>query len=202
MNTIDKARQFLIKQDITSFEIDIPSLKFEQKVIFDTCENYAKTTGLPVSGFSVITDGCTFKRGELNLILTRHKSTPMLHRSIRATTDNRLNWTLAHEVGHVVLGHTTDGVEQERQADVFAGELLMPELVILELQRRLGRPLQIGEVSRLFGVSQSAAAIRLMSIQRRSFFSAYLKTELMKKYEKLINDYAENKGKVCQSIIV
>ena len=36
-----------------------------------------------------------------------------------------MRFTLAHEVGHVIM-HTLPSIEQEREADRFAAELLMP----------------------------------------------------------------------------
>lgn len=38
---------------------------------------------------------------------------------------DRMRFTLAHEVGHVIM-HTLPSVSQEREADLFAAELLMP----------------------------------------------------------------------------
>jgi Zn-dependent peptidase ImmA (M78 family) len=39
--------------------------------------------------------------------------------------DERLRFTLAHEIGHIVM-HATTNPEQEREADRFAAEFLMP----------------------------------------------------------------------------
>jgi len=38
---------------------------------------------------------------------------------------DRLRWTLAHEIGHIVM-HTLHSEDQEREADEFAGEFLTP----------------------------------------------------------------------------
>jgi Zn-dependent peptidase ImmA (M78 family) len=121
-----------------------------------------------------------------------------LHRSNAANFKSqcahaRKRWTLAHEIGHIYLEHTKDNAEEEREANLFASELLMPELVILELKRRLrdyGRTLTISEVERLFGVSQSAAANRMKQIESKEFFSPYLHKEFVQKYEFAIDNYA------------
>lgn len=39
---------------------------------------------------------------------------------------DRLRWTLAHEIGHIVM-HTLHSEDQEREADEFAAEFLTPE---------------------------------------------------------------------------
>lgn len=42
----------------------------------------------------------------------------------------RLNFTLAHELGHILLRHTEDACADEAEANCFAGHLLCPEPVI------------------------------------------------------------------------
>ncbi|MDY4138380.1 MAG: ImmA/IrrE family metallo-endopeptidase [Eubacteriales bacterium] len=42
----------------------------------------------------------------------------------------RLNFTLAHELGHIVLRHQDTGPAAEAEADCFASHLLCPEAVI------------------------------------------------------------------------
>lgn len=39
----------------------------------------------------------------------------------------RLNFTLAHELGHILLHHTNDATADEAEANCFAGHLLCPE---------------------------------------------------------------------------
>lgn len=42
------------------------------------------------------------------------------------TPGDRLRWTIAHEIGHILLHHGGSGQEIEREADSFAAELLTP----------------------------------------------------------------------------
>jgi hypothetical protein len=190
---IDTAREVLIRQRITSFKPDVTKFDFGGKlVVFDTFQNYAKLAKSQPVTTRQIPDGCTIIKGRLHLILIHEL--PTLHRNagssqIRESARLRSRWTLAHEIGHVSLGHREDSAVQEREANLFAGELLIPELVVLELQRRLGSELTAGEVARLFGVSRSAAENRLGQIGRKSRFSAYLKSELMEKYKELVENY-------------
>jgi hypothetical protein len=55
------------------------------------------------------------------------------------SSDRRLNFTLAHEIGHIMLDHlkvprnlktATDIEREEHEANEFAGQLLMPEFII------------------------------------------------------------------------
>lgn len=65
----------------------------------------------------------------------------------------RLNFTLAHELGHIVLRHQSSEPWEEREADAFASHLLCPDAV----WRRLPRPLYAEPLAKLFYVSVAAA---------------------------------------------
>jgi len=186
---INAARDLLIKQDISSFELDIQAMRFDKTIYFDTFSGYAKATGIPLSSFDLIKDGCVIEKQEAYVVL------------FRKTASQRYRFTLAHELGHIHLDHSLDSEEEEWQANIFAGELLVPELVVLELQRLLSRRLTAAEVSRLFGISLTAAEVRLMKIHRKNQFSAYLSREILGKYQELINQYVNKKGKLCQVLL-
>ncbi|WP_349407949.1 ImmA/IrrE family metallo-endopeptidase [Pseudalkalibacillus sp. SCS-8] len=85
--------------------------------------------------------------------------------------EGRINWTYAHELGHILLDHVaylndSDLTENqrkiiEREAHVFARELLMPEEVLRE---NLIDPItvqQIGKLTECFNVSWTAIINRL-----------------------------------------
>ena len=72
-----------------------------------------------------------------------------------ANPTDRVRWTLAHEVGHLVLHREDTTDDMERQADAFAAEFLMPELLIRpELANlTLGKAV---DLKRQWGVSVAA----------------------------------------------
>lgn len=86
----------------------------------------------------------------------------------------RSRFTLAHEIGHVVLGHQNGGVitdfyrgrtdgrvdPQERDANEFAAELLMPR----KLFKQIWGTSSEEELSIVFGVSVTAAAVRAKAL--------------------------------------
>jgi Zn-dependent peptidase ImmA (M78 family) len=47
-----------------------------------------------------------------------------------ANPTDRIRWTLAHEVGHLVLHREDATDDMEHEADAFAAEFLMPEVLI------------------------------------------------------------------------
>ena len=82
----------------------------------------------------------------------------------------RARFSIAHELGHLLLRHNPLGrigeprdPDQERQADRFASELLMPESLLREDCEKL--PFEA--LCRRYRVSRQAMRIRLESMARR-----------------------------------
>ena len=84
---------------------------------------------------------------------------------------HRIRFTIAHEIGHILLGHLSQGetlhrnTEQdtnnikEQQANVFARDLLMPAVVINQLAK------SYIDISDLCNVSELSASIRWQRLQ-------------------------------------
>lgn len=87
----------------------------------------------------------------------------------RNTSAERDNYTIAHEIGHIVLKHplNEEGMiyrsgeitPHERQANVFAAELLMPEALFRKECARLDNDMYA--VAARFEVSPAAAGVRM-----------------------------------------
>ena len=75
----------------------------------------------------------------------------------------RQRFTLAHELGHRVLGHT-GGATDEREADCFASHLLCPRPVIVRLAER-GAPLDAERLAGVFYVSLGCAKMAVATPQ-------------------------------------
>lgn len=74
----------------------------------------------------------------------------------------RRRFTISHEVGHLLLGHTCtegSGTTNETEANIFASELLMPISLLKEDFLKIRK---IPELSKLYRVSQQAMSYRLM----------------------------------------
>lgn len=70
----------------------------------------------------------------------------------------RLRFTLAHELGHRLLGHTGAAPAEEREADHFASHLLCPDPVLARLRERFG-DLHAEQVASACYVSLSCATL-------------------------------------------
>lgn len=110
------------------------------------------TTWLEAAGCLVIAkdfgthrvDGLSQWAGPQPLILTNSTS-PV----------DRVRWTMAHELGHLVLHETDASAGMEAEADAFAAELLMPADLIRPQLRNLDLG-KLQDLKRYWGVSMAA----------------------------------------------
>lgn len=92
----------------------------------------------------------------------------------------RQRFTIAHEIGHIVLQHherkskllykhskitAEDDYKFEREADIFASELLIPTSHLLKLAK-MGNPMDIKKLSAFYQVSKEAMKIKLEKIEK------------------------------------
>jgi Zn-dependent peptidase ImmA (M78 family) len=141
----------------------------------------AKAIGLQVMADDLgpQVSGLLVRRGSQVLIAVKRSDPP-----------NRRNFTVAHEIGHHVLGHqfqagehvhvdkgnyisqrgprSSTGVDpKEVEANQFAAALLMPSSFVRAAANRLGSPILDSDVSALaemFKVSEQAMTIRLTGL--------------------------------------
>lgn len=99
-------------------------------------------------------DAYTMRMPEGNVIIVK-----------RTTSWFRQNFSLAHELGHIVLGHMHQqnrGGEEEKAANVFAADLLMPADIIVALNWQTTDLEAVAQLVWDLGVSTDALAHRLM----------------------------------------
>lgn len=112
----------------------------------------------------------------------------------------RQRFTVAHEIGHLILGHVGRGMAtvenreptgteraEERQANQFAARLLAPACVLHEIGATTPE-----EIEKLCGISRKAAefrAERMQELERRSrYYSNSLEKQVVKQFESYIAD--------------
>lgn len=77
---------------------------------------------------------------------------------------HRRRFTIAHEIGHLLLGHVCSGNQDDRsynenEANIFAGELLIPTSLI---KKDYTKHSDLKKLSELYRVSPTAMTIKLM----------------------------------------
>ena len=78
------------------------------------------------------------------------------------TLGERARFTLAHEIGHIVLEHKEPSLEAEAEADAFAHLLLVPEAALIYLKIQ-----EIYQVRSIFCVSKKCAETCLYFLKGR-----------------------------------
>ncbi|MEX1137827.1 MAG: ImmA/IrrE family metallo-endopeptidase [Bacteroidota bacterium] len=86
--------------------------------------------------------------------------------------DHRRRFSIAHEIGHVLLGHPAEGIsfrkeirQYDMEADLCASELLIPGKILLPV---LGRTRNVRVLANTFVVSPEAMERRLQRVSSQS----------------------------------
>lgn len=110
----------------------------------------------------------------------------------------RQRFTVAHEIGHLILGHVGTGTatvenreptgaerEEETQANQFAARLLAPACVLHEIGAT-----EQEEIQKLCGISKQAAKIRaerMQELERRGrYYTSNLECRVVRQFESYI----------------
>lgn len=172
----DVATELLSRQNLDSAKIDVLKMKFDdKKIIFCSIQEYAQITDKPLNSLCLngnLPDGMTIILPEENLYLVIYNDA--------VNYRYRINWTIAHEIGHIYLGHTNDTAQEEIEAHAFASYLLMPDTILSEIISQ-NNVLQIRDISSLFFVSLEAAQKKW-----NSYF--YKKSIVLNQYDMIVND--------------
>lgn len=135
-----EAARLLAAQQRLGRGVWVRELSLEAKVLFDTFENYRRICR---ADDPIPCEGCTVKVDGLSLVLYNH-----------GWDVARINYTLAHELGHILLGHGEEADESE--ANRFASALTVPFAPL----RALGKVSE-RQVADFFGCSLTAASLAL-----------------------------------------
>lgn len=99
----------------------------------------------------------------------------------------RLNWTRAHEIGHIYCGHKKNGKIEEIEAHFFAAQFLMPEYTILKMYKYgIVTPETLYSV---FNVSFTAAEKRLCTLSKKPINSGILDKKIWNMMEDSIIEF-------------
>lgn len=164
----DLALQILTQYRVTTFPVDIPDLAHKLNIQIHGVTYLPKN----IYALSYNDNGAT---------------------CIDFVSRNNVNadrFTLAHELGHILLDNfSKDGVNeyQEEQANMFAARLLAPMIIVREYD-----PRSAAELSDIFGISLESANIRFnryLEIKKRNKF---LINSLEKEYYKIYTNSKAN----------
>lgn len=129
------------------------------EVTFDSFASFCQKTGYPRAELGGAgADGMTLRQRGQYIVLWNET----------IENDRRRAFTLAHEVGHILLGHAGEAPEtEEKEANAFAASLLCPAIAARYLEKRDGVPMTEERLSAYFFLSGEAAKNRLRDLHRR-----------------------------------
>ncbi len=155
------AIDLLLSQGMTSiYDMGRPALtayRYPVSVVFAGMAAFCAETGTAPAYFAGA-EGVTVRRGGTYLVLYDE----------RVQNERRRAFTLAHEIGHILLSHSGEATAtEEREANAFAAALLCPEVALRYIEHRCGEALTPARLTEHFFLSEEAAAARLRDIRRR-----------------------------------
>lgn len=138
---------------INPLEIKIENVKL--KII--SMQKYSKIYNYQLDDLTqdgLLTDGynVTEKRNNITAALILYNED--------IESNERKRFTIAHEIGHVVLGHTVHCQNNEIEANTFASQLLLPHCILEELIKA-GKSINESYLKEKFGLSNEAAQISI-----------------------------------------
>jgi len=165
----EAACHLLLMQKPARLPVRVERLSLGKNLIVDSFERYCTLTGdtlerLLAGSGAALRDGCTLirQRGENKVYIILYNEGV---RSLR-----RRNFTLAHEMGHIFLGHEDDSPAFERQADAFAAELLAPRILVAEYLKSLRADQNpVSALAQAFNISRSMAGLRVSGLSPAKF---------------------------------
>lgn len=154
-----KAYETLIKQPLFSFPID------PRKLILNSCnfviislQEYSQMTNISIEQLTsngLFNDGYTYFKNNTAYIFYNND----------IETEGRKVWTISHEIGHIVLGHTKQCDKNEQEANFFASQILVPQCVLKQLVKN-GAKVTSNYLSKKFKISKEASENCIITLSK------------------------------------
>lgn len=162
----EKAYEVIIYNNC-SFPIDLYNLKtIDYRIKIISMQEYSIRTGVSIYE---LTQSGSFEEGYICVEEDKKRATIIYNENIE--TDARKRFTIAHEIGHVVMHHKGYDLKNEQEADTFASQLLMPHC-ILEKLIHMGKNATPQYLNSKFGLSIEAAKISLQHVGKKMNYEA------------------------------
>lgn len=197
--TLKLARQFIKDHGICALPVDPFKIYEEFEWALFSCKEIEDLKGknnlLLLKIRKEKADAITFRDQETNIYITVFDENKI---------PERIRWTLAHEIAHIILCHLTDfnetcmnrgglSVQQyrvlEREANIFSAELLSPMALLILLEAT-----QSNQITSYCQISKDAADHREREI--KSYWELTLYSKSIVFFENQFKDYLRSMNKV------
>lgn len=157
-----KANEILLMRENSTFPISPEKVKiFNKNIIITSFSNYIKITG---TNINELTNNGNFKDGYT--ITNIRPNTDIIFYNDKIESHGRIRWTIAHEIGHIVLNHKEQCDINEIEANTFASQLLLPQC-ILEYLIQYGSAIDANYIENKFGLSHEASLKVLQQVGKK-----------------------------------
>lgn len=183
-NARKAASEILILQEKLLFPIDVEKIEIKDKnIIFSSYKDYALKANIDVSELS-----CSgmFKDA---MVINYNDSKKVILYNSDISSKGRILWNKAHELGHIVLNHKYQGEKEEREADLFASQLLLPQCLLKSLMQRNVKVTK-DYIVKNFGLSLAAAnsCLKLLFSKLQNDYDDEYDDIILLKCNNFIND--------------
>jgi Predicted Zn peptidase len=171
---LQTAAALRLAQRNVALQVHPLTMQYPLAIRFDSMENFCKRSRITRAALAKepdLADGCT-------IILENSRQGTQYLVLYNGLLQNRRRcaFTLAHEIGHILLEHRKDGPDEEKEADAFAAELLAPRILVWAMGQQLPHTVLQHEIMDAFFLSRQAAANRLVGLRGLSY-SSFLPAE-------------------------
>lgn len=176
-----EATKLLLKQNITDLHIDVKDFIYDKNVIIDSVQHYAEAVKRDISCFTTeeFNGSCVIKYDNLDLYVVLYDEDE--------PNERKKHWGIAHEIGHIYLGHTKDGEKEEIEAHFFAAQIVAPEIVLLYYAQRNGGKLMPNDIYSNFNCSFQAATKRIKTLKTYCWSNTTYDKKLLSNFKPLVD---------------
>lgn len=173
-----KAIDILIDYGTNSLPISVKKISnnLPFKILFDTYSHLMRNKGLSYA------EVCSAYKSEEGAAILRDGEYCIIYNDIDRSSQ-RIRFTLAHELGHIILGHLEFDAclcrlsdheydVLEKEANQFASQLLSPEPLIYDILKKSHR-INTSQVRSIFDISYQSADCVLKRMNTRGGIFCY-----------------------------
>lgn len=180
-NVRNNAWEFLIKNKVSKYPLNLQEIADNNNWLISSYKDYCISYKLNEDELiKEYPDGFTAKTKDNNFIICYNEN----------NVKQRNRFTICHEMGHIILQHIYKGAKLEKEANMFASRILMPMLLIKELNINSSE-----ELAKICDVSLEAANFRLKRFNeikgRERFYTNPREQQLYQQLKEFINKRKE-----------
>lgn len=169
------AVSLLLSQDIQNLTLDAQTLEHEKNIHEVSFAQYCAETGMPRHCF-----------GEEKSFLTKEKGVWIILYNKRLSK-RQINWSIAHELGHIYLEHPDDSPVMEKEANIFTSFLFLSDCVLRAICER-NRNVSATRLAYQFNQSIDCIKVRMQALNCKSYTISKEKEEaLLRRYEPFLS---------------